>query len=121
MFENSGGVALTHVQWNARNSNILAAVAEDDSNVLLFDKRKPNVIVETLCHDNKVTGIAWSPAEANLICSVGEGGRALIWDLNQKGGTADEKYLQGGRNEPALKSNTPVSGRLPQYNFLADL
>ena len=78
-------VGLTHVKWNLREKNMMAVVAENDTKVLLFDKRKPNYIVETLNHDSKVNAIAWSPAQANMICSVVEGvnncGNALIWDL----------------------------------------
>jgi len=62
---------------------------------MLFDKRKPSQIMEQLCHESKVTAIAWSPSEANMICSVGEGGRALIWDLNDiNNGPVDE--INGG-------------------------
>ena len=57
---------------------------------MLFDKRKPSQIVEQLNHESKITAIAWSPSEANLICSVGEGGRALIWDLNDSYSTVIE-------------------------------
>ena len=74
-------VGLTHVKWNLREKNMMAVVAENDTKVLLFDKRKPNHIVETLNHDTKVNAIAWSPKESNMICSVVEGGNALIWDL----------------------------------------
>ena len=61
----------------------MAVVAENDSNVLLFDKRKPNCVIESLNHENKVTAIAWAPHDKNLICSVNEGGSALIWDLRE--------------------------------------
>ena len=74
-------VGLTHVKWNLQDKNMMAVVAENDTKVLLFDKRKPNHIVETLNHESKVNAIAWSPAQANMICSVVEGGNALIWDL----------------------------------------
>ena len=63
----------------------MAVVAQDDNNVLLFDKRMPNRIYDTLSRRSKVNAIAWSPADASLICSVHEDGNALIWDLNDSG------------------------------------
>ena len=85
VYEMENRQALTHVRWNLQDKNLMAVVAEDDKNVLLFDKRKPNQIYETLRHDSKVTAIAWSPSEPNMICSVNEGGAALIWDLHDSG------------------------------------
>mmetsp|Transcript_9558 Transcript_9558/g.13041 ORF Transcript_9558/g.13041 Transcript_9558/m.13041 type:complete len:82 (+) Transcript_9558:527-772(+) len=79
----------------------MAVVQEDDHNVMLFDKRKPSQIMESLCHESKVTAIAWSPSEASLICSVGEGGRALIWDLNDTSAPVDEV----GGNADGSRSN----------------
>ena len=90
VYEMDNKVGLTHVKWNLQDRNLMAVVAQDDMNVLLFDKRKPNTIVDTLCHRSKVNAIAWSPAAANMICSVGEGGNALIWDLNESGQPIDE-------------------------------
>ena len=78
----------------------MAVVAENDKNVLLFDKRKPNQIYETLRHDSKVTAIAWSPSEPNMICSVNEGGAALIWDLYDNSHIVDESGT-GVANEKA--------------------
>ena len=83
VYEMDKKIGLTHVKWNLVDRNIMAVVAQDDSNVLLFDKRKPNTIVDTLGHGSKVSAIAWNPADANVICSVGEGGNALIWDLSE--------------------------------------
>ena len=88
---------LTHIEWNHQNADMIAVVAESDTNVLLFDRRKPNHIVETLRHDNKVTNIAWAPHDGNLICSVSEGGNALIWDLSE--GLPVEGQAQEGSNQ----------------------
>lgn len=83
IYETEGKVGLTHVKWNLVDPYKMAVVAEDDPKVYLFDKRRPNTIYDSLFHRSKVNAIAWSPNEANLICSVGEDGRALIWDLNE--------------------------------------
>ena len=90
VYENESRIGLTHVKWNLKDPNLMAVVQEDDLNVMLFDKRKPSSIMESLCHESKVTAIAWSPSEANMICSVGEGGRALIWDLNDASAPVEE-------------------------------
>ena len=50
VFEMDQKIGLTHVKWNLVDRNIMAVVAQDDSNVLLFDKRKPNTILDTLDH-----------------------------------------------------------------------
>ena len=81
VYEHEQRVPLTHVKWNLQDENCMAVVAQDDNNVLLFDKRRPGQIVEKLTSEHKVTAIAWSPDKANMICSVYEQGRALIWDL----------------------------------------
>ena len=83
VYECENKTGLTHIKWNMVNPDLMAVVAENDSNVLLFDRRKPNHIVETLHHDAKVTAIAWAPHNADLICSVSERGSALIWDLKE--------------------------------------
>ena len=85
IYETEGGkIGLTHVKWNHKNPNLMAVVAEEDTNVYLFDKRRPNTIFETLPHRSKVNAIAWCPHDSGLICSVGEGGNALIWDINEE-------------------------------------
>ena len=88
VYESNPRVGLTHVKWNLKNPHMMAVVAQDDNKVMLFDKRKPYQIYETLYHgdnpDHHVSAIAWSPNDANMICSVGKAGNALIWDLSQE-------------------------------------
>ena len=105
---NDKGAGLTHLKWNLRDSNLMAVVQEDDHNVMLFDKRKPSMIIEKLNHENKVTAIAWSPSEANMICSVGEGGRALIWDLNDPNneGSVDEAKTGAGHAQDSRSNQS---------------
>ena len=87
VYESDPRVGLTHVRWNAKNQHLMAVVAENDNKVMLFDKRKPYSVYETLYHgdnpENHVTAIAWSPDNEHMICSVGEAGNALIWDLSE--------------------------------------
>ena len=86
----------------------MAVVAQDDSNVLLFDKRRPNQILDTLNRSSKVNSISWSPAAANLICSVHEDGNALIWDLNEsRQPIVDEQT--GAENQERSLDPTPKS------------
>ena len=88
VYESEPRVGLTHVRWNHKNPPLMAVVAQDDNKVLLFDKRKPYTVYETLYHgdnpEHPVTAIAWSPDNENMICSVGEAGNALIWDLSEE-------------------------------------
>jgi DDB1- and CUL4-associated factor 7 len=42
VYEHEQRVPLTHVKWNLQDPNQMAVVAEDDTNVLLFDKRRPS-------------------------------------------------------------------------------
>ena len=85
IYEHDQKIGLTHVKWNLVDPHMMAVVAENDQNVHIFDKRRPNAIYDSLYHRSKVNAIAWSPNEASLICSVGDGGNALIWDLNEHG------------------------------------
>lgn len=67
--------------------------------MLLLDKRKPNTIMDTLCQDSKVSAIAWSPTDRNVLCSVYEGGNALIWDLAEMNSGQSEAGLDAAENE----------------------
>ena len=99
VYEMENKVGLTHVKWNHVDGNIMAVLAQDDTNVLLFDKRRPNTIVDTLCHDSKVSAVAWSPIDRNMLCSVCEGGKALIWDLSEAPSSAKSEGVVEGENE----------------------
>ena len=73
VYETPEQTPLVRVAWNLKNDHILAVLAQDDSNILLLDKRKPNKNLDTLNHkDQKVNAISWSPNNAELICSVGD-------------------------------------------------
>lgn len=50
-----------------------------------------------------MSAIAWNPSNANVICSVGKGGNALIWDLSESS-SPDEVSPGGGLNERSYGS-----------------
>ena len=116
MYETPEQTPFTKVAWNLRNEHILAVLAEDDSNILLLDKRKPNRHFETLNHkDQKVHSIAWSPDSPELICSVGDQ-NALIWDINRD---TSEPVNEQGENVEKLepKSEYQPDGNMTIYNI----
>ena len=109
VYEMENKQGLTHVKWNLQNRNLMAVVAQDDNNVLLFDKRRPNQIVDTLNRRSKVNAISWSPAASNLICSVHEDGNALIWDLNDSGQPIVDEQAGAENQERSMEPREPKS------------
>ena len=70
------------VGWNMNNSNVLAILAQKSNKVLLLDQRKPMQSFSVLEHKNGViNSFGWHPASQGNICTVGDDGLALIWEL----------------------------------------
>ena len=101
-----------------KNDHILAVLAQDDSNILLLDKRKPNKNLDTLNHkDQKVNAISWSPDNAELICSVGDT-NALIWDINHDTSEPAGDASQGHVDKLEPKSEYQPDGNPTIYNIV---
>ena len=90
---------LIRVAQNKLRPNELAVLEEGGSKVVLIDKRKPYVTVGDLKQndeeDEQVNAIAWHPHNGTDICTAGNRGRALIWNLDEK-----EEGQPGQSNTP---------------------
>ena len=75
------------VHWNGRNPHQIAMISLFSSKILVYDFRNTFGVLEELnYHSGRVNNIAWSPPSAysqNLLCSIGQHWKALIWNMNQ--------------------------------------
>lgn len=61
----------------------ISTILMDSSKVVVLDIRSPAVLVAGLDkHRASVNAIAWPPQSSHLICSAGDDGQALIWELS---------------------------------------
>lgn len=81
-------------------------VGQNDKHVMVFDCRRPTQGHDFLNHGSVVNAIAWCPNRDSLICSVGDGGNALIWDLAEDSAGAQAAGLSD--NDRGANSNTDV-------------
>jgi WD repeat-containing protein 68 len=73
---------LLRLAWNKQDSNYIATFQSDASSVLILDIRVPAVPVAELSgHSGPLNSIAWAPHSSGHLCSTGDDGQALIWDV----------------------------------------
>jgi len=81
---------ILRIGWNRKEPNYMAALVMDSSKFLLLDIRVPSLPVaemehKTVSHPKKlksVNAIQWAPHSASHICSAGDDGQTLIWDVS---------------------------------------
>lgn len=82
VYESPDGAPLLRLAWNRRDLRYMAAVAMDCDKVVVLDIRSPAApVAELRRHRGDVNGVAWAPQSRGHLCSVGDDGRALIWDV----------------------------------------
>ncbi len=82
-----GRTALLRLAWNRADPRYLATLAAGSGAVALLDIRLPTLPVATLArHTAPATALAWAPHSAAHMCTAGDDGQALIWDLGGLGG-----------------------------------
>ncbi|KAI4330986.1 hypothetical protein MLD38_029221 [Melastoma candidum] len=73
---------LLRLAWNKQDFRYMATFPMDSSKVVVLDIRSPAVpVAELERHRACVNAIAWAPPSARHICSAGDDGQALIWEL----------------------------------------
>eukprot|EP00210_Caulerpa_lentillifera_P002986 g2851.t1 len=78
----SARTALVRVAWNRVDARYLATVAQDDHRVMVLDIRYPTIpIAELERHKGPVNAVIWAPHSSCHLCTAGDDGQALIWDL----------------------------------------
>lgn len=73
---------LLRLSWNKMDLRYMATILMDSNKVVVLDIRSPAMpVAELQRHRASVNAIAWAPQTATHICSAGDDGQALIWDL----------------------------------------
>lgn len=78
----SARTALVRVAWNRQDARYLATIAQDENRVVVLDIRYPTIpIAELEKHTGPVNALIWAPHSSSHLCTAGDDGQALIWDL----------------------------------------
>ncbi|KAG6496306.1 protein TRANSPARENT TESTA GLABRA 1-like [Zingiber officinale] len=73
---------LLRLAWNKIDRCYMAVTMMDSNRVVVLDIRYPTApVAELQKHRASVNAIAWAPQAARHICSAGDDGQALIWEL----------------------------------------
>nr|AMQ23637.1 WD repeat transcription factor 2 [Silene littorea] len=73
---------LLRLAWNKRDLRYMATVLMDSNKVVVLDIRSPTMpVAELERHSGGVNAIAWAPQSGSHICSGGDDGQALIWEV----------------------------------------
>nr|WCI15280.1 transparent testa glabra 1-like protein [Crocus sativus] len=73
---------LLRLSWNKNDLRYIAAVLMDSNRVIVIDIRSPSVpVAELQRHRASVNAVAWAPRASRHLCSAGDDGQALMWEL----------------------------------------
>ncbi|PKA51013.1 Protein transparent TESTA GLABRA 1 [Apostasia shenzhenica] len=73
---------LLRLAWNKMDLRYMATILMDSNQVVILDIRSPAVpVAELQRHRASVNAVAWAPQTARHLCSAGDDGQALIWEL----------------------------------------
>ncbi|KAG1362401.1 Protein TRANSPARENT TESTA GLABRA 1 [Cocos nucifera] len=77
---------LLRLAWNKTDLRYMATILMDSNRVVIVDIRSPAVpVAELQRHRASVNAVAWAPQAARHICSAGDDGQALIWEVPASG------------------------------------
>ncbi|KAG2392315.1 hypothetical protein C9374_012567 [Naegleria lovaniensis] len=107
LYETPQFTPLLRLAWNKQDLNYVACIGMDSNRIVVLDVRYPGMPLMELCgHKMPVNGIAWAPHSAHHLCSVGDDGQALIWDIHGgMSGTSSVNHVGNGSStiEPILE------------------
>ncbi|KAK1366384.1 Transparent testa glabra 1 [Heracleum sosnowskyi] len=73
---------LLRLAWNKQDLRYMATILMDSNKVVILDIRSPTMpVAELERHRGSVNAIGWAPLSCRHICSGGDDGQALIWEL----------------------------------------
>lgn len=73
---------LLRLAWNKQDLRYMATMLMDSNKIVVLDIRSPTMpVAELERHQASVNAIAWAPQSCRHICSAGDDGQALIWEL----------------------------------------
>ncbi|XP_008797643.1 protein TRANSPARENT TESTA GLABRA 1-like [Phoenix dactylifera] len=89
---------LLRLAWNKTDLRYMATILMDSNRVVIIDIRTPTVpVAELQRHHASVNAVAWAPQAARHICSAGDDGQALLWEVPAAGATVSPDGI-----DPAL-------------------
>ncbi|KAF0978559.1 hypothetical protein FDP41_002379 [Naegleria fowleri] len=104
LYETPQLTPLLRLAWNKQDLNYVACIGMDSNRIVVLDVRYPGMPLMELCgHKMPVNGIAWAPHSPRHLCSVGDDGQALIWDINNGGMSSVGIETSGTTIEPILE------------------
>jgi DDB1- and CUL4-associated factor 7 len=78
---------LLRLAWNRADLRYMAALLMDSSAVVVLDIRAPGVpVAELHRHQACANAVTWAPHATRHLCSAGDDGQALIWELPDTAG-----------------------------------
>lgn len=88
---------LLRVALNQQDPHYISVLGMESSDVVVIDIRYPSVPASLLSsrHKQPINGMAWSPAFAQNICTVGEDGIVCIWAANADVAESLLEYTSG--------------------------
>ncbi|CDH57382.1 wd40 repeat-like protein [Lichtheimia corymbifera JMRC:FSU:9682] len=105
---NAGTNPLLRLQFNRMNPNMLATFHMDSSSVLVLDIRYPSTPTVELVrgHQGSINGISWSPTQEGQLCTGGDDGQVLVWDIhNGANSTTDHQTSPHHRHQYYQQQN----------------
>ncbi|CAI9086989.1 OLC1v1020937C1 [Oldenlandia corymbosa var. corymbosa] len=73
---------LLRLAWNKQDLRYMATITMDSNKIVILDIRSPAMpVAELERHQGSVNAISWAPQSCRHICSGGDDGQALIWEL----------------------------------------
>ncbi|EYU45319.1 hypothetical protein MIMGU_mgv1a0215352mg, partial [Erythranthe guttata] len=73
---------LLRLAWNKQDLRYMATILMDSNKIVILDIRSPTMpVAELERHSASVNAIGWAPQSCRHICSAGDDGQALLWEL----------------------------------------
>ncbi|KAL6533389.1 Rhombotin-1 [Orobanche minor] len=73
---------LLRLSWNKQDLRYMATTLMDSNKIVIMDIRCPMVpVTELERHNGSVNAISWAPQSCRHMCSAGDDGQALLWEL----------------------------------------
>ncbi|KAK6155479.1 hypothetical protein DH2020_009727 [Rehmannia glutinosa] len=73
---------LLRLAWNKQDLRYMATILMDSNKIVILDIRSPTMpVAELERHNASVNAISWAPQSCRHICSAGDDGQALLWEL----------------------------------------
>ena len=88
LYETQGLSPLLRVAWNQLDPYFISTFGIDSAEAVVIDMRYPTVPASQLSqlHQLPVNSMAWSPQNAQNICTVGEDGLVCVWEASAERG-----------------------------------